>query len=96
MSFAASVYSGSRREMRCRSVVRISLRGIDNKGMLNKISQYISFTMGVNMREIHLGGKDGVMEGYIELLVQDRSKLAAMIKGLSKIEGIQDVVRTDI
>lgn len=76
--------------------VRISLRGIDSKGMLNKISQYISFTMGVNMREIHLGGKDGVMEGYIEMLVQDREKLAAMIKGLSKIEGIQDVVRTDI
>lgn len=75
--------------------VRLSIRGIDTKGLLNKITQYISLTMGINIREIHLGGKDGVMDGYIEMLVRDRQNLATMISGLEKIDGIQDVVRTD-
>ncbi|MBQ9309984.1 MAG: bifunctional (p)ppGpp synthetase/guanosine-3',5'-bis(diphosphate) 3'-pyrophosphohydrolase [Bacteroidales bacterium] len=76
--------------------VRLSIRGIDTKGLLNKITQYISLTMGINIREIHLGGKDGVMEGYIEMLVHDRQVLSAMLKGIAGIDGIQDVVRTDI
>ena len=76
--------------------VRLSIRGLDKKGLLSKISQFISLTMEVNIREIHLGGKDGVMEGYIEMLVHDKKNLEAMISGLRKIDGIQDVVRTDI
>ncbi len=76
--------------------VKISIRGIDSQGLLNRITQYVSLTMGVNMREIYLGSKDGVMEGYLEMMVQDRSKLETMLSGLSRIEGIQDVVRTDI
>jgi hypothetical protein len=52
--------------------------------------------MEINIREIHLGGKDGVVEGYIEMLVHDKKNLEAMIHGLLSIDGIQDVIRTDI
>ena len=76
--------------------VRLSLHGFDRKGLLSKISQFVSLTMDVNIREIHLSGKDGVMDGYIDMLVQDKKNLVAMIQGLRKIEGVQDVVRTDI
>ena len=76
--------------------VRLSLRGIDKMGILNKISQFVSLTMEINIREIHLSGKDGLMDGYIEMLVHDKNNLEAMIKGLRKIDGVQDVVRTDI
>lgn len=76
--------------------VRLSLRGIDKKGLLSKISQFISLTMEINIREIHLGGKDGVVEGYIEMLVHDKKNLEAMIHGLLSIDGLQDVIRTDI
>ena len=76
--------------------VRLSIRGLDKQGLLNKISQFISLTMEINMREIHLGAKDGVMEGYLEMLVHDKKVLSEMIEGLLKIDGIQDVVRTDI
>ncbi len=76
--------------------VRLSLRGIDKMGLLNKISQFVSLTMEINIREIHLSGKDGLMDGYIEMLVHDKNNLEAMIKGLRKIDGVQDVVRTDI
>ena len=76
--------------------VRISLRGIDRKGLLNEISHFISLTLGINMREIRMGSKEDIFEGYIELLVRDKKNLEAMIRGLRHIDGIQDVVRTDI
>ena len=76
--------------------VRISLRGIDRRGLLNEITQFISLTLGMDMSELKLGSRDGVFEGYIELMVRDREKLETMLSGMRKIDGIQDVVRTDI
>ena len=76
--------------------VRISLRGLDRQGLLNEITHYISLTLGMNMREIRLGSREEIFEGYIELLVRDKKNLEAMIRGLRHIDGIQDVVRTDI
>lgn len=76
--------------------VRLSIRGVDKKGLLSKISEFISNTMEINIREIRLGAKAGVMDGYIEMLVRDKKNLEAMISGLRKIDGIQDVVRTDM
>ncbi len=76
--------------------VRISVNGIDRKGLLNEITYYISKTLDVNMRKIYLGCEGGVFDGYIELLVHDRSLLGDLISGISKIEGIKEVVRTDI
>ena len=37
-----------------------------------------------------------VFDGYIELYVHDKKNLEAMLKELKKIDGIYDVVRTDI
>jgi len=76
--------------------VRLSIRGIDKIGLLNKISQFVSLTMEINIREIHLSGKDGIMDGYIDMLVHDKNNLEAMIRGLRSIDGVQDVVRTDM
>lgn len=76
--------------------VRISMKGIDKLGLLNEITGCISVDMGVNITEIHLGGKDGVFEGYIAMEVRDRKVLETMIADLGKIDGISDVVRTDI
>ena len=76
--------------------VRVSLRGLDRLGLVNELTGYISFTMGINMTEINITSKDGVMEGYIELQVQDRHNLEVMLAGLQKIDGVQSVVRTDI
>lgn len=76
--------------------IRISLKGIDKVGLLSDIASFISKTLGINMRKITLSTEDGVFEGYIELLVKDKKNLEDMVDGLSRIEGIQDVVRTDI
>ena len=76
--------------------VRISLRGIDRMGLMNEISQYISLVMGVNMKKIYLAAEQGLFEGYIELLVHDKSALELIIRSLGTIDGIQNVVRSDI
>ena len=76
--------------------IRISLKGIDRLGLLNDISSFISRTLGINMRKLQLSTEDGLFEGFIELLVRDKKNLERMVEGLSKIDGIQDVVRTDI
>ena len=76
--------------------VRISIQGLDRMGLLNEISRYISLVMGVNMRKIYLGVEEGIFEGYIDLYVQDKDALEKMIRKLGSIEGIQNVIRTEI
>lgn len=76
--------------------VRISIKGIDRVGILNELTFFISKTLGVNIRKIHLGSDGGVFEGYLELLVSDRDGLNEMLDGFAKIDGIREVVRTDI
>ncbi|MBO6172691.1 MAG: bifunctional (p)ppGpp synthetase/guanosine-3',5'-bis(diphosphate) 3'-pyrophosphohydrolase [Bacteroidales bacterium] len=75
---------------------RLSIKGIDRVGLLNEISRYISLVMGVNMRKVYLSSDEGIFEGYIDLNVHDKSALERMIRKLSSIDGIQNVVRTDL
>ena len=76
--------------------VRLSLQGLDRVGLLNEISRYISLVMGVNIRRLTLATEEGIFEGYIDFYVNSREVLDRMIKKLSGIEGIQNVVRTDL
>ena len=76
--------------------IKISLKGLDKIGLLSEISSFISKTLGVNIRKLQLSSDGGLFEGNIELLVKDKRILESMVEGLKKIDGIQDVVRTDI
>lgn len=76
--------------------IRISLKGIDKIGLLSEISSFISQTLGINMRKLNLTTENGVFYGYIELRVKDKRILDNMVDGLKKIDGIEDVIRTDI
>jgi len=76
--------------------VKISITGMDKLGLLNEITHFISLTMGINMRKLALGCENGIFQGSIELLVKDKNNLVNMIEGLKRIDGVQDVVRTDL
>lgn len=76
--------------------IKISLKGLDKIGLLSEISSFISKTLGINIRKLKLSADGGLFEGNIELLVKDKRILESMVEGLKKIDGIQDVVRTDI
>ncbi len=77
-------------------LVRLSLKGFDRIGIINEITRYISFVMSVNIRRIDIATEDGVFEGVIDLYVHDKKDLDKLMKKLVKIEGIQNVVRTDL
>ena len=76
--------------------IKISLKGLDRIGLLSEISSFISKTMGINILKLQLTADGGLFEGNIELRVKDKRILEDMVEGLKKINGIQDVVRTDI
>ncbi len=76
--------------------VHISLEGLDRLGILNEITRYISLVMGVNMRSLHFEANDTIFKGEMILLVHDRDALDKVLKKISKIDGIQKVIRTDL
>ncbi len=76
--------------------IKLSLKGLDRIGLLSEISSFISKTLGINIRKLQLSADGGLFEGNIELLVKDKSILEDMIAGLEKIDGIRNIVRTDI
>ena len=76
--------------------IRISLKGIDRLGLLNDITSCISLAMGMNIRKLQLGAEGGLFEGFLELYVHDRKNLDTLLDRLQKVDGVQNVVRTDI
>ncbi|HKL37514.1 MAG TPA: RelA/SpoT family protein [Bacteroidales bacterium] len=75
---------------------RIKISGIDEIGMVNRISDIISNNMKVKMRSISIDSDNGLFEGYINLYVASTKNLEALITKLKKEKGILKVTRTDM
>jgi GTP diphosphokinase / guanosine-3',5'-bis(diphosphate) 3'-diphosphatase len=73
----------------------IKISGIDNVGIVNKITQIISEELNVNMRSIGFESHDGVFEGIIMVYVHDTDHLKNLLTKLRKVEGISNVERID-
>lgn len=71
----------------------IKVNGIDDVGIVNKITKLISAQMKVNMRSIYFDSNDGIFEGRITLFVQDTRHLDELIQKLKKVEGVISVER---
>ncbi|MFP4619787.1 MAG: RelA/SpoT family protein [Bacteroidales bacterium] len=74
---------------------RIRLSGIDEIGIVNRISEVISNYMKVKMRSISIDSDDGLFDGYINLYVSDTKTLQSLINKLKQEKGILKVTRTD-
>ena len=72
----------------------ISLTGIDNIGIMNKVTQIISKQMNVNIKSINISTNDGVFEGEITLKVHNVQFLNSLTKKLQRIESISSITRT--
>lgn len=73
----------------------IRMTGIDEVGVVNKISKVISSDLKVNMRSISIDSNDGIFEGTIMLFVNDTYHLDKLIKKLKEVHGILTVNRID-
>lgn len=71
----------------------ISLEGIDNLGLVSKVTQVISNNMHVNMKNINFDTEGGIFSGKITVEVKNNLILNKLIDHLKKIGGIDKVVR---
>jgi GTP pyrophosphokinase len=71
----------------------IKLTGIDNLGLVSKITEVISGNMHVNMRNLNFSTDGGTFSGKITLLVKNNSILKKVIDNLKRINGIDKVTR---
>jgi GTP pyrophosphokinase len=73
----------------------IKVTGIDNVGIVNRITQIISSELNVNMRSISFDSLDGIFEGKIMVFVHDTNHLTQLCTKLKEIEGVIHVTRFD-
>jgi GTP pyrophosphokinase len=71
----------------------VIVKGIDDMGIVNKITNIISQEHNVNMKSISFNTHDGVFDGKIELFVYDTEHLEKLITHFEQIEGVQSVER---
>lgn len=69
----------------------ISIRGIDSKGILCKVTEVISKKLGINIRKFTMSSDSGIFDGRIDLEVHDRSDVSEIIRNLKNIDGMQSV-----
>lgn len=75
--------------------VKLRIIGIDSVGIVNKITEIISFQQNVNMRYISFESKGGVFEGMLEVFVFDKLHLDELIEKFVMLEGVKRVERWD-
>ncbi|HHU57033.1 MAG TPA: GTP pyrophosphokinase, partial [Bacteroidales bacterium] len=73
----------------------ITLSGIDQIGIVSKITKVISDDQNVNMRSIHFDSHDGIFEGTIYLYIHNTEDLNNLIYNLVKIKGVHNVTRQE-
>ena len=76
-------------------VAAIRLIGIDDVGIVNKITEVISNELNVNMKSISFEANDGLFEGKIRLLVFDTEHLDILMRKFELVEGVKRVERWD-
>ncbi|MEY3397679.1 MAG: hypothetical protein RL220_273 [Bacteroidota bacterium] len=75
--------------------VGLRFSGIDDKGVVQKITNIISSDMNVNMRSISFEANDGVFEGKVKALVHDTDHLNILIEKLKEVDGLLTVDRIE-
>ncbi|MGD9978644.1 MAG: bifunctional (p)ppGpp synthetase/guanosine-3',5'-bis(diphosphate) 3'-pyrophosphohydrolase [Bacteroidales bacterium] len=71
----------------------IKITGIDELGILNRISEVISKDLRVNMRNLAIDTKNGMFEGVIQLYVEDTKHLEMLLYKLSRVHGVSKAIR---
>jgi len=73
----------------------IKFSGIDDVGLVNKITNIISHEHHVNMRSISFESNDGIFEGKVMAYVHDTNHLQGLMDKLKRVNGVRNVERID-
>jgi GTP pyrophosphokinase len=73
----------------------LKIIGMDDVGVVNKITNLISGDLRINIAAITIEAKEGVFQGTIKLFVHDKEELEALVQRLKSLQGIHSVDRFD-
>ena len=73
----------------------IKIVGMDDVGVVNKITNLISGELKINIAALTIEAKEGLFEGNIRLYVHDREELDKLVQSLLNLPGIESVERYD-
>ena len=73
----------------------VRIVGMDDVGVIQKITNVISGELKLNMRSLSIDSKDGIFEGNIMVYVHDREELNNFCNRLGALEGISKIERIE-
>jgi GTP pyrophosphokinase len=73
----------------------LKIIGMDDVGVIHKITSLISGEMKVNISALSVDAKEGLFEGNIKVFVHDREELDELVQRLKSLPGIDSVERYD-
>ena len=71
----------------------LKLTGIDEKGLVNEVTKMISNNLNVYINKINFDSDDHFFTGIIHLSVPNKNILNKLVQNLSKLKGIDKIVR---
>lgn len=74
-------------------LTEVKVSGLDDVGIMNKITTIISGELKLNMQSLSIDGKDGIFEGLIKVYVNNTKELDELIDKLKSVDGILSVNR---
>jgi GTP pyrophosphokinase len=73
----------------------LKIIGMDDVGVVNKITNLISGELRINIAAINIESKEGLFEGTIKLFVHDKDELDILVNKIKTLNGIHSVDRFD-
>src|SRR5882757_9599737 len=73
----------------------VRIVGMDDVGVVNKITNLISGELKLNINAITIEAKEGLFEGNIKVYVHDKEELDNLVQRLLALPGIHSVIRYD-
>lgn len=73
----------------------LKIVGLDDVGVVNKITNLISGELKINISAITIEAKEGLFEGNMKLFVHDREELENLVQRLKDLPDIESVERFD-
>lgn len=71
----------------------IRIIGMDDVGVINKITNIISGELRININALTIESGDGLFEGIIKVYVHDKEELDTLVERLKELKGIETVDR---
>lgn len=73
----------------------IKIVGLDDVGVINKITNLISGELKININALTVEAKEGMFQGNIKVYVHDKEELEELVLRLKQLSGIHSIDRYD-